>query len=241
MSKIIPSRVYDFTDLKKPPSSPDNKIKPKVHPMRKISASKLFINQKEEGYKRQTGSEPNIHAPKHNPNYMNVQLGSESSVNNVKRYPRKGSEPIIPSRNKKPEHNYTINSSEPIIFLPNQKTPEPEEVKVQKRIASQPNLLSAHNELYSTILNNVYSLSSDDILESHRHSGIFDGGGKRPWSEKMRKADNCVACWNEAWQDIINDFDKSNKLDSKTLEAVYLLRNAHKSGFFQSSDEESVS
>ena len=62
-----------------------------------------------------------------------------------------------------------------------------------------------------------------------------DGG--RGWSELARQADNCVACWNEAWKSIISDLDKSDKLDDNALEAVYLLRNAHKTGFFHSSDE----
>ena len=178
MSKVLPSRIYDFTDLKKAPS---DESKSNIHPIRKISASKLFSYHNKDCVPKQNSSETDIH---------------------------------------------TLSKNE--------------ECKIQKRIFSQPNLLTAHNELYSTILNNVYSLSSDDLLRNHRHSGIYNDE-KRAWCDIAKKADNCVACWNEAWQNIINDFDKSDKLDSKTLDAVYLLRNAHKSGFFNSSSDESVS
>ena len=45
---------------------------------------------------------------------------------------------------------------------------------------------------------------------------------------------------DEGWQQIIHDLDTAGKLDSKLLEAIYLLRNAHRKGFFSQYEDTKV-
>ena len=237
----------NFTSQKifqKPSAPPDEPSQEIVVPIRELSFSHLF-NLSECKLRQPRYSHSTYNSNKHNNKYNNRLHRSNPNVLNCSESKNKLTLTPETLRRiyKKPPKPVRSNSCSDTHKIKER----PITLKKSENYASKPPIKRSYSEAdrvgEDTRENQAVDIAKADLENLNR--SIQDLINEQSVTNKKlcNRNDSDInfnMFLDEGWQQIIHDLDTAGKLDSKLLEAIYLLRNAHRKGFFSQYEDTEV-